>query len=170
VTPKNVGLDIVGGGNATRQINTILPPGDASQRLIAIETYTPPGNWSTYPPHKHEEHQTDANGRVIEAKLEEICYFKFDRPNGYAIQRVYTENERIDETFVVYTDDTVVMPRGYHTLVSAHGYTTYSLHFLAGSARVIAAADDPAYAWVRHTWTQKDPRLPIVDPGMEPLP
>ncbi|MCA9896180.1 MAG: 5-deoxy-glucuronate isomerase [Anaerolineae bacterium] len=169
IRPQDVTLDIVGGGTATRQINTIVPPGDASQHLVVMEQYTPSGSWSTYPPHKHDAHSNDPNGKLAEANLEEISYFKFDRPNGYAIQRIYTLDEQIDETFVVYSDDTIVIPRGYHTLVSAHGYTTYSLHFLAGSARTVAASDDPAYAWVRQTWTQKDPRLPIVDHGMEPL-
>ena len=64
--------------------------------------------------------------------------------------------------------DTVLVPEGYHPVVSAHGYTTYYLNFLAGSAQSLANSDDPAYAWVKTGWTSLDPRLPIVDLGMEP--
>jgi len=64
--------------------------------------------------------------------------------------------------------DIVLVPEGYHPVVSAHGYTTYYLNLLAGSAQSLANSDDPAYAWVKGTWTHLDPRLPIVDLGMEP--
>lgn len=170
IRPHDVALSIQGGGSATTQRNLILPPGDTSQRLLVYEEYTPGGNWASYPPHRHDQHRSDANGKLVEAALEEITFFKFDRPNGYAIQRVYTEDESIDSTMVVYTDDVIVVPKGYHTLASAPGYTTYGLHFLAGSARAEAATDDPAYAWVRQTWLAKDTRLPVVDHGMEPPP
>ena len=79
-----------------RQINGILPPGFNCHRIVAVEVYTPSGNWSSYPPHKHDIHREDAIGTLLEADLEEIYFYKFDRPGGYAYQRVYTPDRSID--------------------------------------------------------------------------
>ncbi|MCK6579450.1 MAG: 5-deoxy-glucuronate isomerase [Anaerolineae bacterium] len=173
VTPEQSAIEIRGGGNATRQINSILPPGFDCHRIVAVEVYTPSGNWSSYPPHKHDVHREDAGGRIIEADLEEIYFYKIDHPNGYAYQRVYTDagstnDAPIDGLMLARNHDTVLVPAGYHPVVSAHGYTTYYLNFLAGSAQSLTAVDDPAYAWVKKTWTWQDPRLPLVHHGMEP--
>lgn len=162
VTPESSTVELRGGNNASRQINSILPPGFNCQRLVVVEVYTPGGNWSSYPPHKHDIHRVDENGKVIEADLEEIYFYKLDRPEGYAYQRVYTDDRHIDAVMMAQNHDMVLVPEGYHPVVSAHGYTTYYLNFLAGSAQSLANADDPAYAWVKETWTGIDPRLPIV--------
>lgn len=168
VTPADSTIEIRGGGNATRQINGILPPGFNCHRLVCVEVYTPSGNWSSYPPHKHDVHREDENGDIIEADLEEIYFYKIDYPNGYAYQRVYTDDRDIDALVMAQNHDTVLVPAGYHPVVSAHGYTTYYLNFLAGSAQSLANSDDPDYAWVKDTWTWQDKRLPIVHHGMEP--
>jgi len=84
VTPRDVSTEIRGGDNATRQINDIIPPGFPCHRLVVVEVYTPSGNWSSYPPHKHDVHKTDAGGNVREADLDEIYYYKLDRPEGFA--------------------------------------------------------------------------------------
>ena len=168
VTPNMSKIEIRGGANATRQINGILPPGFDCHRIVCVEVYTPSGNWSSYPPHKHDVHREDANGNVLEADLEEIYFYKIDHPNGYAYQRVYNDDRSIDGLMMAQNHDSVLVPEGYHPVVSAHGYTTYYLNFLAGSAQSLANSDDPAYAWVKDTWTYKDPRLPIVHHGMEP--
>jgi 5-deoxy-glucuronate isomerase len=167
VIPESVEIEIRGGGNATRQINSIFPPGFDCERLVAVEVYTPPGNWSSYPPHKHDVHRTDAAGRLLEADLEEIYFYKQDRPQGYAIQRVYTAEAKLDELIVARPDDVVLVPEGYHPVASAAGYTTYYLNFLAGSAQSLANSDDPQHAWVKDTWREKDPRLPVVSLAME---
>jgi 5-deoxy-glucuronate isomerase len=167
VTPQDVSVEIRGGGNATRQINNMVPPGFDCQRLVVVEVYTPPGNWSSYPPHKHDEHRLDAGGNLLEADLEEIYFYKIDKPNGYALQRVYTSDGRLDELIMARNDDLVLVPEGYHPVVSAHGYTTYYLNFLAGSAQSLANSDDPQQAWIKETWTEKDPRLPVVSLEME---
>jgi len=167
VTPEQSAIEIRGGGNATRQINSIFPPGFACERLIAVEVYTPPGNWSSYPPHKHDVHRVDAQGRILEADLDEIYFYKLDRPTGYAIQRVYTGDGRLDEAVVARDSDVVLVPEGYHPVASAAGYTTYYLNFLAGSAQSLANADDPDHAWVKQTWKELDPRLPLVTLAME---
>lgn len=167
VTPERVAMEIRGGGNATRQINSIFPPGFNCDRLVAVEVYTPPGNWSSYPPHKHDVHRVDATGQLIEADLEEIYFYKHDKPHGFAIQRVYTSDSHLDEVIVARDCDVVLVPEGYHPVASAHGYTTYYLNFLAGSAQSLANTDDPEHAWIKQTWRDKDPRVPVVTPAME---
>lgn len=157
ITPHDVEIEIRGGGNATRQINSILPPTFPAHRLIVVEVFTPAGNWSSYPPHKHDVHNPPG-----EVDLEEIYYYRTQRPEGYAVQKVYTSDRRIDETLTVRNGELVLIPEGYHPVVAAHGYNVYYLNALAGSARSLAASDDPAYAWVRGEWRDKDPRLPMV--------
>jgi 5-deoxy-glucuronate isomerase len=162
VRPEDCAVELRGGANASRQINSILPPGFDCQRIVAVEVYTPGGNWSSYPPHKHDVHRIDEQGKLLEADLEEIYFYKLNRPEGYAYQRVYTGDGRIDALMMARNHDTVLVPEGYHPVVSAHGYTTYYLNFLAGSAQSLANSDDPAYAWVKSEWTGIDPRLPLV--------
>jgi 5-deoxy-glucuronate isomerase len=157
VTPDQVGIEIRGGGNATRQINSMLPPGFPAHRLIVVEVFTPAGNWSSFPPHKHDVHNPPT-----EVDLEEIYYYRIDRPEGFAVQKVYTSDGRIDETLTVRDGELVLIPEGYHPVVAAHGYNAYYLNALAGSARSLAASDDPDYAWVRSEWRDKDARLPMV--------
>jgi 5-deoxy-glucuronate isomerase len=132
-----------------------------------VEVYTPSGNWSSYPPHKHDEHRLDSAGNLLEADLEEVYFYKIDKPEGYALQRVYTGDGRLDELVLVRNNELVLVPEGYHPVVSAHGYTTYYLNFLAGSAQSLANSDDPDYAWIQETWTEKDSRLPLVSMEME---
>jgi 5-deoxy-glucuronate isomerase len=157
VTPDEVEVEVRGGANATRQINHILKPEFPAQRLLIVEVYTPSGNWSSYPPHKHDVHNPPD-----EVDLEEIYYYKVNHPEGYAIQKVYTPDRKIDATLTVRDGELVLIPEGYHPVVAAHGYNVYYLNALAGSARSMAASDDPAYAWVRETWKDKDPRVPLV--------
>jgi 5-deoxy-glucuronate isomerase len=171
VTPAEVGIEIRGGDHATRQINSILPPGFPCQRLVVVEVYTPAGNWSSYPPHKHDVHTVDANGNLVQADLDEIYYYKIDKPEGYALQRVYTDTDSplhragfpIDAAVVARNDDVVLIPEGYHPVSSPVGYTTYYLNVLAGSAQSLAAKDDPQYAWVKESYQSIDQRVPIYD-------
>jgi len=167
VTPSESRIELRGGANASRQINSILPPGSDCQRIVCVEVYTPGGNWSSYPPHKHDVHRVDAQGKLIEADLEETYFYKLDRPEGYAYQRVYTDDRHIDAVMMAQNHDIVLVPEGYHPVVSAHGYTTYYLNFLAGSAQSLANSDDPAYSWVKADWHSVDPRLPLVTHAME---
>jgi 5-deoxy-glucuronate isomerase len=167
VTPEQVEVELRGGGNASRQINSLIPPGFPCQRLVAVEVYTPPGNWSSYPPHKHDEHREDSAGNLLEADLEEIYFYKIDRPEGYAYQRVYTGDRQRDELLLARHNDVVLVPEGYHPVVAAHGYHVYYLNFLAGSAQSLANSDDPDYAWIKESWQDQDPRLPVVSLAME---
>jgi 5-deoxy-glucuronate isomerase len=162
ITPDDIEVEIRGAGNATRQINKIIRPEFPAHRLLIVEVYTPSGNWSSYPPHKHDVHEPPG-----EVDLEEIYYYRIDRPEGYAIQKVYTGNRSLDETLTVRDGEMVLVPEGYHPVVAAHGYNVYYLNALAGSARSMAASDDPDYLWVRDTWRDKDPRVPLVTMQME---
>ena len=157
IEPSSVEVEIRGGGNATRQINHIIKPDFPADRLLVVEVYTPSGNWSSYPPHKHDVHNPPG-----EVDLDEIYFYKISQPAGFAIQRVYTRDGRRNETITVRDNEVVLIPEGYHPVVAAHGYDCYYLNVLAGSARSMAASDDPDYAWVRGTWNAKDPRLPLV--------
>ena len=169
IRPEDVASAIRGGGNVSRQINDLLPPGSPVHRLVLVEVYTPSGNWSSYPPHKHDVHIEDADGRLLEADLEEIYYYKIDRPEGYAYQRIYTDASSplhlagypIDALVRAEDNSAVLVPEGYHPVVSAPGYTSYYLNVLAGSAQSLANQDDPRYSWVKETYQAPDPRLPM---------
>ena len=155
IRPDDCGYEIRGGGNATRQIVDILPPSFAADRLLVCEVFTPGGNWSSYPPHKHD---TDDPPREVD--LEEIYYFRYRDPNGYGFHRVYTK--RRDDTLRVTHGDVVAVRDGFHPFVTAYGYDAYYLNVLAGERRSMAASDDPRYAHFRREWPPPDPRLPLV--------
>ena len=166
---SNVPTEIRGGDNATRHINGIIPPGFDCQRLVIVEVYTPGGNWSSYPPHKHDVHRVDMNGKILEVKQEEVYFYKIDKPEGYAYQRVYTDEyssfqqagNPFDAVVMARNNDAVLIPGGYHPVCSPPGYTTYYLNVLAGSAQSLANFEDPQYAWVKETYVGKDARVPI---------
>lgn len=171
VTPAEVSVEIRGGDHATRQINNMLPPGFPCARLVVVEVYTPGGNWSSYPPHKHDVQKTAADGTILEADLDEIYFYKIDRPEGYVFQRVYTDPESplqragygVDAALMPHHHDVVLIPEGYHPVSSPPGYTAYYLNVLVGSAQSLAATDDPQFAWVKGTYTSLDPRVPLYD-------
>lgn len=167
VRPDEVEIEIRGGDNFTRQINKMIQPGFPCSRLVVVEVYTPSGNWSSYPPHKHDEHKVDKAGNLLEADLEEVYFYKIDRPEGFAYQRIYIRDRNFDELILARDSHLVLSPRGYHPVVAAPGYNCYYLNMLAGSAQSLAATDDPDYAWVKDTWKEKDPRVPLVTLEME---
>ena len=161
----DVPVELRGAGTASRQVNNFCSPGVfGADRLIAVEVLTPGGNWSSYPPHKHDE-QTEQ-----ESQLEEIYYFEVAR-DGPAYQRVYGSGpgREIDVCAEVGPGDVVLIPYGYHgPSMAAPGYDLYYLNVMAGPGeRVWRFCDDPAHAWVRATWpgTAIDPRLPMTGPG-----
>ena len=169
IRPEDVTVSVRGGDNVSRQINDLLPPGSPVERLVLVEVYTPSGNWSSYPPHKHDVHIEDEDGTLIEADLEEVYYYKIDKPEGYAYQRVYTDENSplqqaghpIDALVRAEDGDAVLVPEGYHPVVSAPGYTTYYLNVLAGSAQSLANQDDPQFTWVKDHYRGQDDRLPL---------
>jgi 5-deoxy-glucuronate isomerase len=151
IAPAQVANGFWGAANFKRGFHQILTlasqPDLPAWRLIVGETFTPSGNWSTYPPHKH---QVDDLPR--EAYHEEMYYFKV----SFGICHYYNEADKDhpegeEENFTVRDNSIHMMPRGYHTVVSAPGYTTYYLWFLAGNQRVQATVDDPQVGWVSRT-------------------
>ena len=166
ITPEKVeslGIELRGGDNASRQINSMLPPGSDCHRLVCVEVYTPSGNWSSFPAHKHDTEKIDPiTGKVLEAKLEEIYFYKTDKPQGFAIQKVYTDDRSLDEIAEPHNNDAILVPRGYHPMVAGHGYNIYYLNFLAGSHQCLANTDDPDHKWIYGTWKEMDPRVPMV--------
>ena len=156
IRPEDCGYEIRGGGNATRQIVDIMPPGFPADRLLVCEVFTPSGNWSSYPPHKH-----DVDRPPHEVKLEEIYYYRFEHPDAYGIQRLY--DRRSDRALTVRHGDVTLIRSGYHPFVAAYGYNAYYLNVLAGTRRSMAASDDPRYAALR-SWPAPDARVPVVAP------
>jgi len=164
--PKSdVPVELRGAGQSSRQVNNFGIPGvlDAD-RLIACEVLTPGGNWSSWPPHKHDEE------REGETALEEIYYFEVaEGPSGpgMGFQRVYGhEGADIDITTEIRSGDAVLIPHGWHgPSIAAPGYDLYYLNVMAGpgAQRAWLICDDPAHAWVRETWADQpvDPRLPF---------
>jgi 5-deoxy-glucuronate isomerase len=159
VEPGDVEVEVRGAGNATRQINHLVKPEFPAERLLVVEVFTPSGNWSSYPPHKHDE--DNPPGEVV---LEETYYFRTPAPDAFAVQRLYSPRHSLDLTETVRDGDLLLVPFGYHTTAAAHGYDLYYLNALAGDRRSMAAADDPALAWIRGAWAQldPDPRVPLV--------
>ncbi|MEA2520093.1 MAG: 5-deoxy-glucuronate isomerase, partial [Chloroflexota bacterium] len=109
VTPADVVVETRGAGNATRQINHVIAPSFPADRLEVVEVLTPSGNWSSWPPHKH-----DVDDMPGEAVLEEIYHYRFRRPAAWAVQRVYRADRSRDAMFEVRGDDVVIVPDGYH--------------------------------------------------------
>ena len=107
--PADVLVESRGSGNTARRIHHLLPPAVEAGRLIAYEVFTPGGNWSSYPPHKH-----DTEDPPREAQLEELYFYRFARPQGFAFQRVYSADRALDELVVARDLDVVLVPRGYH--------------------------------------------------------
>ena len=160
VPAEAVRVEIRGAGRSTRQINNFMAA-DAfeADSLIAVEVLTPAGNWSGWPPHKHDEL---ADGEV---PLEEIYYYRFSSPDGFGFHRQYTRDRSTDLTFTVGDGDVVLVPEGYHGPCGPPpGYDMYFLNVMAGPVRRWEVSFDPAHAWVREAWANEepDPRLPMT--------
>jgi 5-deoxy-glucuronate isomerase len=163
VAAPDVPVELRGAGAASRQVNNFCAPDAfAADRLIAVEVLTPGGNWSSYPPHKHDE---DRPGE--ETVLEEIYYYEVAR-GGVGFQRVYGSGpgRDIDVCAEVRSGDAVIMPHGYHgPSMAAPGYDLYYLNVMAGPGeRAWRFTDDPEHAWIRASWAEQelDPRLPLT--------
>jgi 5-deoxy-glucuronate isomerase len=142
IAPGDQRLADVGKGNWSRSVRTILGPEHAAGRLLLGETINPPGNWSSYPPHKH-----DREAPPEEVRLEEVYFFKVDPPEGFGVQVRY--DDAGTEAFTVRDGDSAVIRSGYHPLVAAPGYSLYYLWVMAGDGRQMIPHFDPAYAWVQ---------------------
>lgn len=165
---SDVPVEVRGGGRATRQVTNIATPDSfaGADRINVCEVITPGGNWSSWPPHRH-----DGIGDCPTTN-EEIYYFRIGKetslhgdPEGTGLFRVYTVDGSVDETVTIRDGDTYLVPEGYHgPTAAAPDYPMYFLNVLAGPAedRTMAFCDDPNHHWIRGTWTDTDPRLPMT--------
>jgi 5-deoxy-glucuronate isomerase len=157
VTPKDVVTALRGGENTSRQIVEVIAPSFPADKLVVFEVYTPGGNWSSYPPHKHDVDQPPE-----EVDLDEIYYYRMRDARGFALQNLYRSDQSRESLVKVRDGDVVLVREGYHPVVAGPGYDTYYLNFLAGSARTMTVTEDPEHVWLRSTWKETDPRLPLV--------
>lgn len=143
IDPARMSREVRGEGTNQRFVRNILPEDEPADSLLVVEVITPGGHWSSYPPHKHD---TATAGK--ETALEETYYHRIDPPQGFAVQRVYTDDRSIDETVTVEDGDVVMVPRGYHPAGAPHGYDLYYLNVMAGPDRHWIFRNDPAHDWI----------------------
>ena len=143
IPPGAYPVTVRGKGSNVRHVTDILPETAPAHSLLVVEVITPPGHSSSYPPHKH-----DTDAVPAESFLEETYYHRLDPPQGFAFQRVYTDDRSLDEAMTVEDRDVVLVPRGYHPVIVPHGYTSYYLNVMAGPQRVWHFHNDPAHAWM----------------------
>jgi len=143
IKPKDNICNFRGKENWSREVRDIIDSRIETEHLIIGETFNPPGNWSSYPPHKHEIHNPPE-----ECKLEEVYFFKFSKPSGFGFQKIYTDDRSIDKAFSIEENDTVIIPKGYHPVAAAPGYSLYYLWILAGEERKLIPNDDPDHKWI----------------------
>jgi 5-deoxy-glucuronate isomerase len=153
ITADEILVEARGEGNTARRIHHLLPPGAEAGRLIAFEVFTPGGNWSSYPPHKH-----DTENPPTEARLEELYYYKFAKPaQAFAFARVYTPDRSLDEAMTPMDGDLVLVPEGYHPVGVPAGYDCYYLNIMAGPNRAWYFTIDPDHAWLMN-WSPAAPK------------
>jgi 5-deoxy-glucuronate isomerase len=143
ITSGQMSRETRGEGTNTRFVRNILPETEPAESLLIAEVVTPGGNWSSYPPHKH-----DNDIPPQETALEETYYYHLNPVQGFAFQRVYTDDRSLDETMCVEDGDVVLVPRGYHPVAAPHGYDVYYLNVMAGPRRQWIFRNDPAHDWI----------------------
>jgi len=143
IEPASMKRSVRGEDSNTRYVCDILPQTEPADHLLVVEVRTPSGHSSSYPPHKH-----DTDNLPSESSLEETYYHRLDPPQGFAFQRVYTDDRSLDESLAVEDHDVVMVPRGYHPVVVPHGYESYYLNVMAGPMREWHFRNDPAHEWM----------------------
>jgi 5-deoxy-glucuronate isomerase len=143
IESSSIRVEARGSGQTARTVRHLLPPDAAAGRLILVEVVTPGGNWSSYPPHKH-----DVEDQPRESQLEELYYYRFAQPQGWAFQRVYSADRSLDEAVTPMDGDAVLVPRGYHPVGAPAGYDCYYLNVMAGPTRLWHFSVDPDHAWL----------------------
>jgi len=152
---SEIPVAVRGEANAKRSVSTLADSDQLTERLTVFEIHTPSGNWSSFPPHRHDT-------RDRSSYHEETYYYRFQPKNGFAIQRIYTRDTELDIAIPVQDGDLVLVHGGYHPVVKAPGTNAYYLNFLAGDVRRISAVNDPEYDWVSSNWAGNPIPVPIV--------
>ncbi|WP_108652263.1 5-deoxy-glucuronate isomerase [Dongshaea marina] len=143
ITPDDVQAEQRGKGCNQRYVHNILPDSEPADSLLVVEVYTDEGNTSSYPSHKHDE-----DNPPHETYLEETYYHRFNPPQGFALQRVYTDDLSLDECMAVYDKDVVMVPRGYHPVATVAGYDNYYLNVMAGPVRQWLFSWEEDHQWI----------------------
>jgi 5-deoxy-glucuronate isomerase len=143
IAPDRVGQETRGKGTNVRHVRNVLPETEPAESLLVVEVITPSGHWSSYPPHKH-----DRDALPAESLLEETYYHRLNPPQGFALQRVYSDDRSLDETLAPADGDVVLVPRGYHPVGVPHGYELYYLNVMAGPKRIWRFHNDSAHEWI----------------------
>lgn len=144
IGPGNINLETRGQGANTRYIHNIaMENRDIADSLLVTEVYTPQGNWSSYPPHRHDE--DDYPNMTY---LEETYYHRLNPSQGFGVQRVYTDDGNLDETMAVSDGDVVLVPKGYHPCGAPYGYEMYYLNVMAGPKRKWRFKNHPDHDWI----------------------
>jgi 5-deoxy-glucuronate isomerase len=143
IGPDQVAYSKRGEGSNTRHVYDILPETAPAHSLLVVEVITPAGGWSSYPSHKH-----DTDDPPHESELQETYYHRLDPPQGFAFQRVYTDDRTLDQSMAVEDGDVVLVPRGYHPCGTAHGYQLYYLNVMSGAKRVWRFNTEPCHRWL----------------------
>lgn len=144
ITPEQVKSFSIGRDNFTRQASIMIDEKFPAEHLFIGEAFVPAGNWASFPPHRH-----DFDNLPEEIDMEEIYFFRFNPIGGFGVQKIYTDNRDIDVAYTVQQNDTVAIPRGYHPVVNAPGYTMYYLWVMAGRNRGFISFKDPAHSWIK---------------------
>jgi len=145
ISPDKVKVKVVGQHNWKRNVHDIIDSDIEARRLVIGETFNPPGNWSSSPPHRH-----DYENPPEECEMEEVYFFKVHPEQGFGVQRIYTDDLSLNETYTLENNDTVAIPRGYHPVAAGPGYQLYYLWILAGEFRVLRPKDDPNHTWLKN--------------------
>lgn len=143
ISAADLSQETRGKGNNTRYVTNILPENQPANSLLVVEVITPGGHTSSYPPHKH-----DQNDLPRESALEETYYHRFDPSQGFAFQRVYTDDRSLDEAIAVEDGDVTMVPRGYHPVAAVAGYNSYYLNVMAGPVRTWRFHNAPEHEWI----------------------
>jgi 5-deoxy-glucuronate isomerase len=144
IRPDEMHHELRGANHWQRGIIDVVDQDFPADRIIIVEVMTPPGHWSSFPPHRHEV--DDPPGEV---DMEEIYYYRTDNPAGFGLQAVYTDDRTIDDAYIVRDHDVLVIPRGYHPVTAAPSSSLWYLCVLAGDRRLMAPRDEPENAWFR---------------------
>jgi 5-deoxy-glucuronate isomerase len=143
IRPGELGLETRGKGSNIRHVTNIISEKDPADGLLVVEVITPSGNTSSYPSHKH-----DTDNLPHESLLEETYYHRLNPPQGFAFQRIYTDDRSLDESVTIEDGDVTLVPRGYHPCAAIHGYDLYYLNVMAGPKRTWKFHNDPAHEWL----------------------
>lgn len=148
ISPGEIDRRVVGTHNWKRYVTQVIDGKVGARHIIMGETVNPPGNWSSYPPHKHDKHNPP-----YEWKMEEVYLYRLNPPNGFGFQRIYTEEGDVDVVYPVTNNTALPITRGYHPVVAAPGYSLYYLWVLGGEDPVNIPKDDAKHAWVK--WAEQ---------------